>query len=162
MTKESRRELPTKIKLTMLMSPSMANFSGKNVHGGEILKILDQVAYACASQYSRTYVVTLSSDMVLFRNPIKIGSLVTFKATLNYTGNTSMEIGIKVVSQDIKTKEKIHTNTCYFTMISVDENMKPISVPKYTPLTLKEKKRYNKALKRRKFREKMIKKSKKV
>ncbi len=162
MTEETKRVLPTKIKLTMLMSPSMANFSGKNVHGGEVLKILDHVAYACASQYSKSYVVTLSSDMVLFRNPIKIGSLVTFKATLNYTGNSSMEIGIKVVSQDIKTREKIHTNTCYFTMISVDENMKPIPVPKYAPITEKEKKRYKKALKRKNFREKMLKKSKKI
>ncbi|RXJ83723.1 acyl-CoA thioesterase [Arcobacter sp. CECT 8985] len=158
MAKE-KRDLPTKVKLTMLMTPSMANFSGVNVHGGEILKLLDQVAYACATQYCKTYVVTLSSDLVLFKNPIKVGSLVTFKAKINYTGTTSMEIGIKVISTDVKTKEKIHTNTCYFTMISVDENMKPKPVPKYIPITKKEKQRYKGALKRRKFRENLQNKS---
>ncbi|AXH09646.1 acyl-CoA thioesterase [Malaciobacter halophilus] len=160
MEKNTKRELPTKIKLSMLMTPTMANFSGINVHGGEVLRLLDQVAYACATQYCKTYVVTLSSDMVLFKNPIKVGSLVTFKAKINYTGTTSMEVGIKVVSQDVKTKEKIHTNTCFFTMISVDENMKPKAVPKYVPITKKEQKRYKKALKRRRFREKMLRKSK--
>ncbi len=160
MEEKIKRELPTKIKLSMLMTPSMANFSGINVHGGEILRLLDQVAYACATQYCKTYVVTLSSDMVLFKNPIKVGSLVTFKAKINYTGTTSMEVGIKVVSQDVKTKEKVHTNTCYFTMISVDENMKPKPVPKYEPITKKEKRRYKKAIKRRNFRDKMKKKIK--
>lgn len=153
--KKNKRSLPTKIKMSMLMTPGMANFSGKNVHGGEILKILDQVAYACCAQYCKTYVVTLSTDMVIFKNPIKVGSLVEFHASINYTGNTSMEVGIKVVSVDVKTKEKIHTNKCYFTMISVDENMKPTPVPKYTPLNKKEKKRYKEAKKRRAFREKM-------
>ncbi|AXX92322.1 acyl-CoA thioesterase [Malaciobacter molluscorum LMG 25693] len=157
--KKKRRDLPTKIKISMLMTPTMANFSGINVHGGEILKLLDQVAYACAAQYCKTYVVTLSSDLVLFKSPIKVGSLVTFKAKINYTGTTSMEIGIKVVSTDVKTKEKSHTNTCYFTMISVDENMKPKAVPKYTPITNKEIKRYEEAIQRREFREKLQKRS---
>lgn len=137
------------ITMTMLMTPDKANFSGKNVHGGEILKILDQVAYACAARYSGTYVVTLSVDMVLFKNPIKIGSLVTFHASVNYTGRTSMEIGIKVISEDIKDHTLKNTNVCYFTMVSVDDDGNPIPVPKLEPETEDEKRRYFDAIKRR-------------
>ena len=95
MSEEVRRE--KSLTMTMLMTPDKANFSGKNVHGGEILKMLDHVAYACAARYTGMYAVTLSVDMVLFKDPIKIGSLVTFHASVNYTGRTSMEIGIKVI-----------------------------------------------------------------
>ena len=94
MNENTKRE--KSLTMTMLMTPEKANFSGKNVHGGEILKMLDQVAYACAARYSGHYAVTLSVDMVLFKNPIKIGSRVTVHASVNYTGRTSMEIGIKV------------------------------------------------------------------
>ena len=100
------------LTMTMLMTPDKANFSGKNVHGGEILKMLDHVAYACAARYSGGYAVTLSVDMVLFKDPIKIGSLVTFHASVNYVGRTSMEIGIKVISEDIKDHTIKNTNVC--------------------------------------------------
>lgn len=137
------------LTMTMLMTPDKANFSGKNVHGGEILKMLDHVAYACSARYSGGYAVTLSVDMVLFKDPIKIGSLVTFHASVNYVGRTSMEIGIKVISEDIKDHTIKNTNVCYFTMVAVDEDWKPISVPKLEPKTEDEKRRYNDAIKRR-------------
>ena len=89
--------------MTVLMSPDMANFSG-NVHGGAILKLLDQVAYSCASRYSACYVVTLSVDQVMFLQPIHVGELVTFLASVNYTGASSMEVGIKVVAEDIRSQ----------------------------------------------------------
>ncbi|WP_135460270.1 acyl-CoA thioesterase [Mycobacterium sp. DL99] len=114
--------------MTLLMTPDMANFSG-NVHGGAILKILDQVAYACASAYARSYVVTLSVDRVLFRDAIHVGDLVTFSASVNYTGRTSMEIGIRVDTLDIISGIARHTNSCYFTMVAVDAERRPISVP---------------------------------
>ena len=96
-------DLPNhQLTMTVLMSPDMANFTG-NVHGGSILKLLDQVAYACASRYAGRYVVTLSVDQVTFRQPIHVGELVTFLASVNHTGNTSMEIGIKVVTENIRT-----------------------------------------------------------
>ncbi len=140
------------LTMTMLMTPDKANFTGNNVHGGEILKMLDHVAYACAARYTGNYAVTLSVDMVLFKNPIKIGSLVTFHASVNYTGRTSMEIGIKVISEDIKDHTLKNTNVCYFTMVSVDENDNPIPVPKLEPETEDEKRRYNDAIERREFR----------
>lgn len=140
------------LTMTMLMTPDKANFSGKYVHGGEILKMLDHVAYACAARYSGTYAVTLSVDMVLFKDPIKIGSLVTFHASVNYTGRTSMEIGIKVISEDIRDYTIKNTNVCYFTMVAVDEDGKPIPVPKLELITEDDKRRYNDAITRKEFR----------
>ena len=90
-----------KLSMTVLMTPDQANFSG-NVHGGTILKYLDQVAYACASRYAGSYVVTLSVDQVTFRQPVHVGELVTFLASVNYTGRTSMEVGIKVITENIR------------------------------------------------------------
>jgi acyl-CoA hydrolase len=90
------------LAMTLLMTPDMANFMG-NVHGGTILRLLDQVAYACASRYAGSYVVTLSVDQVTFRGSIHVGELVTFLASVNYTGNTSLEIGIKVIAENIRT-----------------------------------------------------------
>ena len=140
------------LTMTMLMTPDKANFSGENVHGGEILKMLDHVAYACAARYTGMYAVTLSVDMVLFKNPIKIGSLVTFFASVNYTGRTSMEIGIKVISEDVKNRETKHTNVCYFTMIAVSEEGKPTPVPKLAIDTEDDKRRYNDAIRRKEAR----------
>lgn len=118
----------SELTMTVLMTPDMANFSG-NVHGGTILKLLDQVAYACASRYSGSYVVTLSVDQVTFKEPIYVGELVTFLASVNYVGRTSMEIGIRVESQDIRKRTGRHTNSCYFTMVAVDEHGKPQRIP---------------------------------
>lgn len=116
------------LTMTVLMTPAMANFQG-NVHGGDLLKLLDQVAYACASRYSGCYVVTLSVDQVTFKEPIHVGELVTFRASVNYVGRTSMEVGIRVEAEDIRSRRIRHTNSCYFTMVAVDENGKPAAVP---------------------------------
>lgn len=107
--------------MTVLMTPDMANFSGV-VHGGALLKLLDQVAYSCAARYSQSYVVTLFLDQVYFREPIHVGELVTFKANVNYVGRTSMEVGVKVIAENLKTQESRHTNSCYFTMVAKDEH----------------------------------------
>src|SRR5690554_714128 len=118
-----------KLSMTVLMTPDKANFSG-NVHGGTLLKYLDEVAYACASRYAGQYVVTLSVDQVMFRQPIHVGELVTFLASVNYTGNTSMEVGIKVITENIQEKLDRHTNSCFFTMFAVVEAGDPVRVTK--------------------------------
>jgi acyl-CoA hydrolase len=120
------------LTMTVLMTPDMANFTG-NVHGGTVLKLLDQAAYACASRYAGRYVVTLSVDQVMFREPIHVGELVTFLASVNYTGTTSMEIGIKVMAENIQTRTMRHANSCFFTMVAMDEARRPVPV---TPLEL--------------------------
>ncbi|KAF3998358.1 acyl-CoA hydrolase [Glaciimonas immobilis] len=142
------------LTMTVLMTPDMANFSG-NVHGGTVLKYLDSVAYACASRYSATYVVTLSVDQVVFREPIHVGELVTFLASVNYTGTTSMEIGIKVVTENIQKRLIRHANSCYFTMVAVDQNRKPIPVTPLVPVTEEQIQRYGNAIIRREFRKKI-------
>ena len=118
-----------KLFMTRLMTPEMANFSGK-VHGGHILKLLDEAAFSCASRYCQTYVITAALDNVIFKNPLMVGDLATFKCHVNYVGRSSMEIGIKVEGENICEKEKYHAISCYFTMISVDENGKPQEVPR--------------------------------
>ncbi|EJP78276.1 acyl-CoA thioesterase [Stenotrophomonas maltophilia] len=148
-------ELKThQLSMTVLMSPEMANFSGK-VHGGAILRLLDQVAYACASRYAGSYVVTLSVDQVMFRQPIAVGELVTFLASVNYTGTSSMEIGIKVVAEDILKRSVRHANSCFFTMVAVDEEGRPTPVPPLQPVTSDEKRRQAAALIRRQLRQEM-------
>jgi acyl-CoA hydrolase len=119
---------PSQLEMVVLMTPDMANFSGK-VHGGALLNLLDRVAYSCASRFSQQYAVTLSVDQVVFRQPIHVGELVTFRASVNYAGRTSMEIGIRVEAEDIRSGERRHTNSCYFTMVAVDAASKPIKVP---------------------------------
>ena len=91
----------SKTEMTRLITPDMSNFGG-NMHGGELLKLLDKVAYTCAMRYCGKYVVTLSVDNVLFKQPIAIGDLLYLKAAVNYTGRTSMEIGIQVSAENLK------------------------------------------------------------
>ncbi|MEB0140075.1 MULTISPECIES: acyl-CoA thioesterase [unclassified Undibacterium] len=136
--------LPHELSMTVLMTPDMANFSG-NVHGGTILKYLDSVAYACASRYSGSYVVTLSVDQVMFLQPIHVGELVTFLASINYTGSSSMEVGIKVVTENIQARQVRHANSCYFTMVAVDANRKPTAVPPLEVITPQQKRRHEQA-----------------
>jgi len=114
--------------MTFLMTPDMANFSG-HVHGGAILKILDQVAYACAARYCKSYVVTASLDQVIFREPMLVGELATFKANVNYAGKSSMEIGIKVIAENLTTKESRHVISCYFTMVAKTTDGQVCEVP---------------------------------
>ncbi|WGL17094.1 acyl-CoA thioesterase [Microbulbifer bruguierae] len=145
---EDRRD--HQLSMSVLMTPDMANFTGK-VHGGELLSYLDKVAYACASRYAGCYVVTLSVDRVMFRQPINVGELVTFLASVNYTGNTSLEVGIKVVTEDIRSRVMRHTNSCYLTMVALDDEGKPVKVPPFIPETLLEKQRFEAAVLRRKL-----------
>jgi acyl-CoA hydrolase len=148
-------DLPNhQLTMTVLMTPDMANFSGK-VHGGAVLRLLDQVAYACASRYAQRYVVTLSVDQVVFRQPIQVGELVTFLACVNHTGSSSMEIGIKVVTENIRSQVVRHANSCFFTMVAVDDDGKPTPVPPRVPSTPEEHRRHAAALVRKELRREM-------
>lgn len=139
------------LAMTLLMTPDMSNFAG-DVHGGIILKLLDQVAFTCAGRYAEGYVVTLSVDRVVFREPIHIGELVTFLASVNYTGRTSMEVGIRVTTEDIIKRVVRHTNSCYFTMVALDENRRPTPVRALQPRTDDERRRQREGEQRRQLR----------
>jgi acyl-CoA hydrolase len=136
------------LSMTVLMTPDMANFGG-NVHGGHLLKLLDQVAYACASRYCGRYVVTVSVDQVLFRQPIHVGELVSFLAAVNHTGRSSMEIGIKVLAEDIRNQQQRHVNSCYFTMVAVDDEGRPAPASALVPCSDVQAKRHREAVLRK-------------
>ncbi|GAA3584099.1 acyl-CoA thioesterase [Snuella lapsa] len=118
----------SQVTITELMLPAHSNFSGK-IHGGYILNLMDQIAFACASKHSRHYCVTASVNRVDFLNPIEVGELVTLKASVNYTGRTSMVIGVRVEAENIQTGEKKHCNSSYFTMVAKDDQGKNVKVP---------------------------------
>jgi len=136
------------LTMSVRMTPDLANFSG-NVHDGAILKLLDEVAYACASRYAQSYVVTLSVDRVLFRDPIHVGDLVTFSAAVDYTGKTSMEIGIRVDTANVMHGATRHTNSSYFTMVAVESDGNPVPVPPVHPRDAAERQRFESARQRR-------------
>ena len=123
-----KRKSESQLEMTQLMLPSHSNFSGK-IHGGFILNLMDQIAFACASKHSEQYCVTASVNKVNFLNPIEVGELVTLKASINYTGNTSMEVGVRVESENIRTKTVKHCNSSYFTMVAKNEIGENVKVP---------------------------------
>lgn len=114
--------------LTELMIPSYSNFGGK-IHGGIILSLMDKVAYVCAAKHSDGYCITASIDVVNFLAPVEVGELVSLMASVNYVGKTSMIIGIRVISENLKSHVIKHTNTSYFTMVAIGDNGKPKEVP---------------------------------
>ena len=123
-----KKNTESQIKMTQLMLPSHSNFSGK-IHGGHILNMMDQIAFACAYKHSGNYSVTASVDKVNFLNAIEVGELVTLKASVNYTGRTSMLIGLRVESENIHTGEIKHCNSSYFTMVAKNDKGENVPVP---------------------------------
>ncbi|MBZ9650429.1 acyl-CoA thioesterase [Psychroflexus montanilacus] len=128
MTTKFKHSSESAVILSQLMLPSHSNFGGK-IHGGFILSLLDQVAFACASKHSENYCVTASVDRVDFLNPVEVGELLTLKSTVNYVGRTSMVVGVRVESEHIHDGSKKHCNSSYFTMVAKDESGKSAKVP---------------------------------
>lgn len=128
MNKKFKKISESQVVISELMLPSHSNFNGK-IHGGYLLSLLDQIAFACGSKHSRAYCVTASVDTVDFLKPIEIGELVTLKASVNYVGNSSMVIGIRVEAEDILSGEVKHCNSSYFTMVAKDKDGKSLPVP---------------------------------
>lgn len=137
----------SQLNITQLMLPSHSNFSGK-IHGGHILNLMDQIAFACASKHSENYCVTASVNKVDFLNPIEVGELVTMKASINYTGKTSMVVGLRVESENIRTGEKKHCNSSYFTMVAKDEHGKSTPIPGIILTNKNEIRRFARSIKR--------------
>lgn len=137
----------SRTKLTELMIPSFANFGGK-VHGGLILSLMDKVAYAAASKHAGTYCVTVTVDGVEFLQPVEVGELLTLDAAVHYVGNSSLVVGIKVTSENVKTNEVKHTNNSYFTMVAKGEDGKPTQVPELILEDITEMRRFVEAIKR--------------
>ncbi len=118
----------SEVVLCQLMLPNNSNFSGK-IHGGFILSLMDQVAYACASKHSSKYCVTASINTVDFLNSIEVGNLVTLKASINYVGKSSMVVGIRIESENLQTGIVKHCNSSYFTMVALNEKGEKMGIP---------------------------------
>ena len=125
-----------------------ANSAGY-VHGGTVMKLCDEVAGLAAVRHSRSRVVTAGMDRMTFLHPVMVGDLVTFRATVNATWRTSLEVGVRVEAEDVRTREITHTSTAYLTMVALDEDGRPASVPRVEPETPDEQRRAREAQLRR-------------
>lgn len=153
MNEKFKHASKSQVTLSQLMLPSHSNFNGK-IHGGFILSLLDQIAFACASKHSENYCVTASVDRVDFLNPVEVGELLTLKSSVNYVGKTSMVVGVRVESENIQTGAKNHCNSSYLTMVAKDEKGNSKKVPGLILKTEDDIRRFIKNIKRRELRKK--------
>ena len=137
----------SEVKAAQLMTPEYANFLGA-VHGGHVLRLVDNIAYVCAARYAGTICVTAAVDRVDFYEPIRVGELLTLTARINYAGRTSLEVEVDVHAEDIPTGSVRHTNSCHFTMVALVDG-KPSPVPRLVCRTREDKARYIQAKMRR-------------
>lgn len=140
--------------ITELMIPSYANFGGK-IHGGILLSLMDKVAYASSSKHAGTYCVTVTVDKVEFLEPVEVGELVSLHACVNYVGNSSLIVGIRVEALNVKTGVIKHTNSSYFTMVAKGDDNKPMVVPKLILETKEDVKRFIEAMRMREIKSKI-------
>jgi acyl-CoA hydrolase len=148
---ESRTVRETQHETSQMMLPQHSNNLGL-VFGGVILAMMDTASAVCAIRHSRTICVTASVDRVDFREPIHLGDLVIMKCSVNYVGRTSMEVGVRVESEDLQTGNRRHTNSCYLTFVAIDRNGRPVEVPRLVPESEDELRRYEAAKARRRRR----------
>jgi acyl-CoA hydrolase len=151
MTAPLPRGSETSLVLTHLMQPADANFMG-NIHGGTIMKLIDDAAGACAFRFCRTRVVTAAIDRIDFHYPVQIGNLVRFMANVNYAGSTSVEVGVRVEAEDLITGSVTHTNSAYLVFVALNDGGRPILVPRIVPQTDQQKAWYEQAEERRRKR----------
>lgn len=129
----------SKISFQFISEPTDINFGGK-VHGGMVMKWIDQTAYTCARNWAETYCVTVYVGGIRFLKPISIGEVIKINSYVIYTGNTSIHIAVDVYSRNFDQKEFEKKTHCVIVFVSVDENGLPIEVKKWKPKSVKEKK----------------------
>ena len=134
-----------------LVQPNDANNLG-NMLGGKVMHLIDIAAAMSGLRHCRKPVVTASVDSLDFRYPIKVGNMIILRASVNYAHNTSMEIGVRVESENPLSGERFHTSSAYLTFVALDENGKPTKIPDLIPETDVEKRRYEAAIIRREIR----------
>jgi uncharacterized protein (TIGR00369 family) len=147
-----KRPTDSDTTITELMIPSYANFGGK-IHGGILLSLMDKVAYACATKHAENYCVTVAVENVNFLQPVDVGDLVSMMARVNYTGRSSMVVGIKVTAENVKDQVVKHTNNSYFTMVAKGDDGNPAPVPGLKLTDRTELRRYTEAILRQELKE---------
>ncbi len=155
MSRPSKPVSASKSILSMQMLPVDANPMG-NVHGGTILKMVDLAAAVSALRHARSIVVTASIDRMDFYHPVYVGNLLSLKASVNYAGTTSMEVGVRIEAEDLKSGKITHTGSSYLTYVAIDENGKPVGIPDVIPETPEEKRRWREGKNRRTERLKVL------
>lgn len=145
---ESRRPSDSSSVLTHWMGIQDANAAGY-VHGGVIMRLCDEVAGIAAIRHCGARVVTAGMDRMTFVDPVHVGQLVTVQATVNAAWRTSMEVGVRVASEHVRTREVAHTSTAYLTMVALDDDGEPTPVPPLAPETPQERRREHEAQLRR-------------
>lgn len=149
---EGRTVRESSTVVSQLMLPSDANLAG-NVHGGTIMKLVDTVGGVVAMRHCRQRVVTARMDEMSFLHPVYVGDLVTLKSSINNVGRTSMEVGVRVESENLRTGKVVHTSSAYLVYVALDSEGRPAEVPALTAETEDEKRRMEAAKVRRKRRE---------
>jgi len=141
----------SRVTLSQLMHPEHANLLG-NVHGGWIMKLVDEAGALVCMRHAQRKVVTVAIDSMTFREPIKIGDLVILKAEVSLTGRTSMEAEVQVLAENPITGEQTHTNNAYLVYVALDDDGKPTPVPPLKAETEEEKRKMEKAKERQEYR----------
>ena len=149
--RQTRTVAESRHESSEIMMPHDANNLG-HVFGGVVLSMMDRTAAVAAIRHARTTCVTASIDRVDFREPIHLGDLVIMKASVNFVGRTSMEVGVRVEAEDLLSGERRHTNSCYLTFVAVDRNGRPIDGPPIVPLSPDDHLRFAAAKERRRRR----------
>jgi len=148
---EAKTVSQSRVEIAQMMMPEHANPAG-NVHGGNLLKLVDQAGAIVAARHTHSNVVTASVDRFDFISPAYIGNLIFIKASLNYASRTSMEIGVRVEAECLRTGTHTHIGSAYLTFVALNKNDKPTEVPKLIPETEIEKRRFEEAKNRRETR----------
>ena len=145
---EPKKVSESQVEIAQLMMPTDANPTG-NVHGGTIMKIIDEAGGIAALRHSHKNCVTASVDKIDFISPVFIGNLITAKSSINFVSRTSMEIGVRVEAENIKTGQKKHVASAYLTYVALDPRNRPTEIPQIIPETEEEKRRFEEAKQRR-------------
>lgn len=146
-----RRVSDSQMRLAVMMNPEMANSLG-DVHGGEIMKLVDEAGALAAMKHARNIVVTVAMDSMKFLSPVHVGNLVTLNASVNYVGRTSLEVGVRVEAENVVTGQVTHTNSGYAVYVAIDNNGQPTPVPPLKIETEEDKRRWEEGAERQAYR----------
>jgi len=137
----------SRIQLAQMMMPEHANTHG-NVHGGWIMKLVDEAGALASTRHAAHRTVTVAIDQMVFRHPIHIGDLVLFNAEVTYAGHTSMEVEVNVIAENPISSEQIHTNAAYLVYVAIDDKGRPTRIPTLIAETPEEQTRMDSAMER--------------
>lgn len=141
---QSKQVKDSQVTLHQFMLPQHANPMG-NVHGGVIMKLVDEAAGLCAMRHAQHPAVTIAIDSMTFHSPVRVGDVVSFNASLNWVGHTSMEVGVRVIAEDPLTGERTHTNSAYLVFVALGDDGRSVEVPPLTLETDEERRRWAEA-----------------